>query len=48
MDGFRLFDSNGKGWVSPYELKDKLLEFGAECTMEDVYMFFTRFDKDQD
>lgn len=48
VDAFRLIDVNGRGEVDNRELKLAMQrDIRAECTDEDIDLFFKRFDKDQ-
>lgn len=47
VDGFRVFDTRGLGFISSQDLVDGLrmnLDFG-EFNSDDIYMFFRRFDR---
>ena len=48
LDAFRLFDQEGKGWVTAAELSMGIDELGFYATREDVYLFVRRWDKDND
>jgi hypothetical protein len=44
-----LFDTNGKGWISPEELMTGLLDyFNLPITGIDVSLYMSRFDRDRD
>lgn len=48
IDAFRIFDTEGKGWISPQEIKQGLEIFNYFANAEDITYFFSRYDKDED
>jgi Ca2+-binding EF-hand superfamily protein len=48
MDSFRMFDIDGKGWISLVELKNGLADLGIYCTNDEAALFFKRYDRDVD
>ena len=46
LDGFRIFDSEGKGFITTYELELGLKKIHMNPTVEEVYLFMRGFDKD--
>jgi len=48
LDGFRYFDLKGNGFINSTEFTLVLEEFGIFPTRDQVSLFFSRFDKDQD
>lgn len=49
IDAFRIFDCEGKGWISVGELKEGLREgVGVWPNGDDVELFRRRYDKDED
>jgi len=48
MDGFRLFDYLGKGFVTLTEFYDGLKELGVAASYDDISLLFKRYDKDSD
>ena len=47
-DAFRIFDIDGVGSVSANDLKHGLADIGVFASQEDINLFVTRNDKDQD
>ena len=48
IDAFRIFDSEGKGWITPQEVKESLSLFGVFASIDDLNLYFSRYDKDED
>ncbi|CDW77960.1 ef hand family protein [Stylonychia lemnae] len=48
IDAFRVFDSEGKGWINPQEVKDGLAQLNVFTNLEDLKLYFSRYDKDED
>ena len=48
IDAFRVFDPEGKGWISGNEIKKGLVNFSVFVQDEDVSLFMMRYDKDED
>ena len=51
IEAFGIVDHNGKGYVTPLELRDVLIEIGALnrlCPIESVHLFFDHFNKTGD
>jgi hypothetical protein len=48
LDSFRLFDIDGKGWVTASEVLAGLDELKVQANRDDVYLFVRRWDKDND
>jgi Ca2+-binding EF-hand superfamily protein len=48
IDAFRIFDLQGKGWISASEIKEGLEVFNVFANSEDIYFFLKRYDKDED
>lgn len=48
IDAFRIFDEEGKGWITPQEVKDGLETFNIFANMGDLNLYFFRYDKDED
>ena len=49
IDTFRIFDVQGKGWISQEELVVGLLNFfNLQVTRQEVGLYMTRYDKDRD
>lgn len=48
IDAFRVFDQEGKGWVSATEIKEGLTHFNVFIQPEDISFFMKRYDKDED
>lgn len=44
-DAFRVFDKEGKGWVSSAEMLSALTNLNIAATTEDLYNFMKRYDK---
>ena len=45
FDAFRIFDVESKGWVSITDLRVGLNEVGIYCSMDELELFFKRYDK---
>jgi len=48
FDAFRIFDINSNGWISLSELRIALNEIGVYPSMDELDLFFARYDKNQD
>lgn len=48
IDAFRIFDSDGKGWLTASEIKEGLSLFNIFAQSEDILFFMLRYDKDED
>ena len=48
IDAFRVFDTEGKGWISSEEIINGLQAFEQFVTPEEVYLYLQRYDKDED
>lgn len=49
IDTFRIFDSQGKGWVTPDEIKAGLVNvFNLTLTSIDIHLYMARYDRDKD
>lgn len=49
IDTFRLFDLQGKGWISPEELRTGLAEvLNLPIPSRDISLYLHRYDKDRD
>lgn len=48
IDAFGLFDHLGKGYVSPTELRDGLMDLGFRPSLDEMHLLFSRFNKDDD
>jgi len=48
IDAFRVFDTDGKGWVTMDEIKDGLNCYGVFISDEDIDLYLKRYDKDED
>lgn len=48
IDAFRVFDLDGKGWVTIAEVKDGLALFNIYANIDDLKLYFCRYDKDED
>lgn len=48
LDGFRLIDLDGKGFVSNLEFRQAVNQLGVEVTKDEAYLLFKRYDKDND
>lgn len=48
IDAFRVFDSEGKGWITGQQIVEGLNE-GLKCyiQLQDIELFLNVFDKDQ-
>ena len=49
IDAFRIFDTEGKGWISPQQIREGLqnsLQF--TIGMQEIIQFMKVFDKEQD
>lgn len=48
IDAFRIFDVEGKGWISVAEIKEGLSLFNLYASTEDIQLYMKRYDKDED
>ena len=48
LDYFRIFDVEGRGAISSSELAEGMKRFNVYPNKEELYLFFRRFDKDND
>jgi Ca2+-binding EF-hand superfamily protein len=49
IDTFRIFDTQGKGWVTPDELRSGLLAvFNLSVTGREIHLYMSRYDRDRD
>lgn len=49
IDSFRIFDSHGKGWVSPEEVRAGLADvFNVAVSTKEMHLYMCRYDKDKD
>lgn len=48
IDAFRIFDTEGKGWITGQEIKEGLSLFNIFIQPEDISFFMKRYDKDED
>jgi Ca2+-binding EF-hand superfamily protein len=48
LDAFRVFDVHSRGYITKLEFELALNDMGLYPTKDELYLFFKRFDKDQD
>jgi hypothetical protein len=49
IDTFRIFDYNGKGWITPEEIANGLFDFFSITVQpRDLMLYMNRYDKDRD
>jgi Ca2+-binding EF-hand superfamily protein len=48
FDAFRIFDIDSRGWISQTDVKYGLNDIGVFPALEELDLFFKRYDKDQD
>lgn len=50
IDTFRIFDTEGKGWISPEEIRNGLTSslFNLAVSSRDISLYMTRYDRDRD
>ena len=49
IDTFRIFDQNGKGWITPEEIANGLFDFFSITVQPKTLMLYiNRYDKDRD
>lgn len=48
LDGFRLFDPTGKGFITVSELAVIFEHLDFYATRDECYLFFNRYDRDED
>jgi hypothetical protein len=49
IDTFRLFDIQGKGWITPEEVANGLFDyFSLTIQPKDLVLYMNRYDKDRD
>jgi Ca2+-binding EF-hand superfamily protein len=47
-DGFKLLDTEGKGWLSKYDLQVALKSLYIYSSVDEIFLFFKRYDTDND
>ena len=45
IDAFRIFDREGKGWITPPQLLTGLAQLNISASTEDIFIFMKRFDR---
>ena len=48
IDAFGLLDEAGKGFITPPELREQLLDFGIRCSIDEIQLLFERYNVSQD
>ena len=48
IDAFRIFDQDGKGWISQEELVEGLRAYEVFISEDDIELYMQRYDKDED
>ena len=48
IDAFRVFDVDGKGWITAGEIKEGLVLFEVFAQPDDIQFIMKRYDKDED
>ena len=48
LDSFKIFDQNGRGFLTCGEFEKALISFGINSSKNDIYLFFRRYDSDCD
>ena len=43
IDAFSLLDVNGRGYITPTDLRQALSELGIKCNIDEVELIFERF-----
>lgn len=44
IDAFGLLDAQGKGYISPVEMRESLSELGLRCNIDEVHLVFEKFN----
>ena len=44
IDAFGLLDEAGKGFITPPELREQLLDFGIRCSIDEIQLLFERYN----
>lgn len=44
IDAFGLLDEQGKGYISPVELREALAEMGLKFNIDEIHLAFERFN----
>ena len=44
IDAFGLLDVQGKGYISPVELREALCELGLKCNIDEIHLVFEKFN----
>lgn len=48
IDGFGMLDEYGKGYVTPPEMRENLLDLGIRCNIDEVKLLFERYNTSRD
>lgn len=48
IDAFRIFDTDGKGWITSNEIKEGLSVYNLFISPDDIELYLKRYDKDED
>ena len=48
IDAFGLLDVQGKGYISPIELREALNDFGLKANIDEIHLVFEKFNTLQD
>ena len=44
IDAFGILDCQGKGYITPVELRESLAELGLKCSMYEIHLVFEKFN----
>jgi Ca2+-binding EF-hand superfamily protein len=44
IDAFGVLDLTGKGYITPTELREALLDIGMRCSMDEIHLVFERLN----
>ena len=44
IDAFGLLDLQGKGYISPVELREALSQLGLKCNIDEIHLVFEKFN----
>ena len=48
IDAFGVLDVQGKGFITPTELRESLLDLGLRVNIDEVHLVFDRFNRMED
>ncbi len=48
IDAFGILDVQGKGFISPVELREALSDLGFKCNIDEIHLVFEKFNTSAD